>query len=62
MVYNSLCRSVSLDLTVDMDRFPRMNPELYGKKSSRMKLPPREHAKTIVPEDMKAVVKSMKQS
>jgi len=47
-------------MTAEADRFPRMNSELYGKKSPRMKLPPKEHAKTIVPEDMKALVKSMK--
>lgn len=45
-----------------LEQFPRMKPELYGKKSSRMKLEQKEHVKTIVPEDMKALVKSMKKS
>lgn len=46
---------------LDVDRFPRMKPELYGKKCSRMKLETKEHGKTIVPDDMKALVKSLKQ-
>lgn len=50
-----------LDL-IEFDCFPKMQPALYGKKASRMKLEQVEHSKTIVPEDMKAVVKALKKT
>lgn len=45
---------------IEFDSFPRMQPALYGKKTPRMKLEQVERPKTIVPEDMKVVVKSLK--
>ena len=53
-------RGSELDF-LDSDHFPRLHPELFGKKDSRMKITHKEQRKTIVPENMKEVVKKMKQ-
>lgn len=45
----------------DMDRFPRLNALWYGPKERRMKVEmPVDVPTTIVPEDMKKMVKEMR--
>ena len=49
------------ELTRDFDCFPRLKEANYGKRVSRMKVEAEETKKSIVPKDMKGLLKKYRE-